>query len=352
MGLVIVISVLAPDLAAEAPGQTAAARQSASPATGISGRVINASGQPVPGTVVTLLRRESPFGALQLVPVNLRAKVTTGPKGEFVFQHIPAGPYFLVALPQNSAATPNNRPNRSGYAITYYPNAATAAGAKSVTVIVGPTVTANITLAPAYLFGISGSVIASDGRPPKGAVLGILHGNGLSGVDAKGVPVRVDGTFQTAGLPPGTYFLQMREGVWPPPADVIPKLSGAKVTISDRDIEGIRVAPIDMVHVTGRVVVDRSIRSLLTPASVEISATPADFESMPGPQRPGILKNDFTFEFRTWPGQGNIRVALRVPGWAATAIRLKGVDVKETGVNFQGKEMSGLEIELVKGLKR
>jgi hypothetical protein len=195
-------------------------------------------------------------------------------------------------------------------------------------------------------------VTASDGRPPHGDVLGILHGNGLAGLDPKGIPIRQDGAFQAGGLAPGTYFLQMREGVWPPPATAIPKLSGAKVMITDRDLDGLRVLPIEMVHVTGRVVVDRSVRSLLNPATVEISATPADFESNAGPQRPGIVKSDLTFEFRTWPGQGLVHVSIRAAGWAATAIRLKGVDVKDTGINFQGKEMPGLEIELIKGMKR
>jgi hypothetical protein len=123
-------------------------------------------------------------------------------------------------------------------------------------------VIADIRIAPAHLAHVSGIVFGANGRPVQGGMLGVAHGDNLFGVDSSAVSIRPDGTFVVMGLPPGTYFLQFREGVWPPPKTVLPKVSGAKVIIADADVTHVRVAPIEMVTVTGRLLLDASQRTL------------------------------------------------------------------------------------------
>jgi len=272
----------------------------------------------------------------------------TNTQGQFRLDNLAPDNYCVVALPRNAPAAGENRPNRAGYAITYYPNVTRAAAAKSVIVTRTAGAVANITLAPARLSIVAGSVTDSFGRPAKGAGLRISHGDGLFGLDGTGIAAAQDGTFMVGGLPPGTYFIHMREGVWPPPRDVIPKVSVATVTVADRDVLDVRVRPLPMVRATGRVVVDPADRSFLRPSAVTVGASPLDSQGNPGPARPGILRDDLTFEFRTWPAPGYIR-AFPQTEWIVKRVRLNGADVTRTGIDFRaGHDVTGLEVELTK----
>jgi hypothetical protein len=128
-------------------------------------------------------------------------------------------------------------------------------------------------------------------------------------------------------------------------------VSGARVTIADVDLTDVRVIPIEMVRVTGRVTVDSAARAGLPFSTIEVGATPVNFEGNPGPQRAGIVRPDLSFEFRTWPGPGYVRVLMLSPGWTVKAIRLNAADVTDKEVDLR-HDISGLEIVLVKRPQR
>lgn len=154
----------------------------------IVGRVIDTSDQPVSGALVTLLRRQASRGVTRLAPVNVRLGSITNAKGEFRFERLALGPYYVVALPRNRPVTADHEANRFGYAITYYPGADRASNAKPVTVSASAPATADIALAWAHLAEVSGTVIGSDGQPAHGGRLAMTHGDGLFGIDSKAVP--------------------------------------------------------------------------------------------------------------------------------------------------------------------
>jgi hypothetical protein len=316
----------------------------------IVGRVTDTTGQGVGGVYVTVLRDdEARRGAPRLQPVSVRLYSITNDRGEFLLENLAPDNYCVVALPHNKSVDAQNRPNRAGYAITYYRNATSAAEAKSVMVTRTAGATANITLAPARLSVVSGSVTAAMGRPASGARLSIAHGDGLFGLDSMTTTLRPDGTFTLTGLPPGTYFLHMREGVWPPPADAIPKVSVATVKVVDRDLTGVRVEPLPMVRATGRIIVDPAVRSSLRRSTIRVSGSPIDWQGNPGPQRWGIVRDDLTFEFRTWPARGYVRVFPETE-WTVARVRVDGVDVTKSGIDFRaGRDVTGLEVELIHG---
>lgn len=347
----ILASALGPTTTAPDQGRTSGPAGGANNGV-IAGRVIDTSGQPVSGVLVTLLQERASRGVTRLHPIDVRLGSITNANGEFRLERVAPGPYYVVALPRNGPVTADNQPARFGYAITYHPGADRASDAKPVTVSTNAPAAADITLASAHLAEVSGTAIGSDGRPAHGGMMSIAHGDGLFGIDSKAVPIRPDGTFLVRGLPPGTYFLQLREGVWPPPRDVMPKVSVAKVTVYDGDVTRVRVMPIEMVKVTGRVIVDPAQRSL-RPSEIRISASPTDSNGNPGPQRGGTVRADFTFEFRTWPGPGYVRLWVGTQEWTAKAVRLNGVDVGEKDIDFRaGREISGLEVELGKPRER
>jgi hypothetical protein len=344
----LVLVAMMTTLTASQRGTASAARNGV-----IVGRVVDASGQPVPDVLVIPLW-EIPWSRHGKIihPFDVRGGSTTNANGEFRIAHLFAGSYYLAALPQN---VPRGRPlpinsdeHRFGYAITYYPGATRLTGAKPLVVTESTPATGNISLAPAHLAHISGIAIKSDGQPVSGGRLNVTHGDHLFGVDSIAVPIRPDGSFVIMGLPPGTYHLHLREGQWPPPHDVIPKVSVARVTVTDGDVTRVRVVPIGMVKATGRLILDSSQRSMLS-SGITVSGSPTDSDGNPGPQRAGTVRDDLTFEFRTWPGPGYIRVFVGRQEWTTRAVRLNGVDIGNRDIDFQaGKEISGLEVELGK----
>ena len=322
----------------------------------ITGRVLDGSNHPVPDVLVVPLW-ETPSHKGKIVhPIGVRRGSITNSDGEYRIDQLPPGSIYLAALPRNvprgQRIAADGDAYRFGLGITYYPSATRVADAKRIEVGGKPVAAGNIIMASAHLAKITGTAIGSNGQPARGGQLGVAHGDHLFGVDSIAVPIRPDGSFVVIGVPPGTYHLQLREGQWPPPRDVIPKVSGAKVTVSDGDVTRVRVMPIEMVKATGRLILDSSQRSLLS-SGIRVNGVPVDFDGNPGPTRGGTVRDDLTFEFRAWPGPGYIRVSVGRQEWTTRAVRLNGVDIGERDIDFHaGREISGLEVELGKPLPR
>ena len=334
------------------PGQRGAGGERELPGGGpkaIVGHVFDPSGKPVPGTFVTALSQEPRAGrAFSLVSARLQS--ITNERGEFRLEDgLYFGEFYVVALPHNEPYGADRRLNRAGYANTFFPNVVRVADAKRVRVSPSGPARADITLAPARLWAISGTVIGSSGQPIPGGRLAMPRGDGFFGLAARTFAFRTDSTFVAPGLQPGTYHLRFHESPWPPARGTTPVVSGATVVVADADVTDVRVMPIRMVQATGRLIVDGPARSALQPSAIQIGASPVDFDGNPGPSRPGLVKDDLTFAFKTWPSVGQIRVQLPSREWAVKAIRLNSVDVTDKPIDFvAGKEVSGLEIELVK----
>lgn len=324
-------------------------RGTPAPGVAISGRVLAPDGGPAPNTFVTALRR-SPAPVQSFRPVSVRLRAMTNEQGEYRLEGLSAGEYFLIALPHNAYADTNGTPTRTGFGNTFYPGVASFTDAKVVTVGPGNPRIADIKLLSAPIRTITGAVIGSNGQPVAGGTLALAHGDGLFGLDGRAVFIRPDGTFRAPGLQPGTYFLQFHESQWPPPRGVIPRVSQAKVTITDVDVTGVRVVPLTMVRASGRLILDAADRAALDVGRVSIGATPDPFDGNPGPQRPGSPNKDLTFEFQTWPMPGRIRVIIEEPGWVVKAIKHNGVDITSKSIDFvQGQQITGLEVVVAKG---
>ena len=102
----ILVCVVVP--ATMATGQARTSGPARSPKNGIIvGRVLNASGQPVSGVLVTLLQRRELHGITQVHLVSLRLGSITNANGEFRLDQLAAGSYYVVAIPR---AIPRNQP--------------------------------------------------------------------------------------------------------------------------------------------------------------------------------------------------------------------------------------------------
>jgi hypothetical protein len=315
--------------------------------TGIAGRVVDASGAPVTAAFVTALYPDADR-VHGFEPVNAQLRAVTGADGRYVLDTLRPGEYYVIAVPQNAPFDSASRPNRVGHANTFHPNALRVAEAARVRVAMG-LANADITLAPAKLAAISGVVIDSSGRPAAGGRVSLGRGDGLFGLFSGAFVARSDGRFGLAGLQPGTYYLHYREGPWPVPRDVIPKVSGATVVVKETDVTSVQVVPIPMVRGSGRLVVDAAARPSLNPATIAVVGVPVDFNGNPGPTRLGTVKEDLRFEFLAWPAVGRLRVSGLPPAWTVGTIRVNGADVTSKTIEFiGGKDLTGIEIQLIK----
>jgi hypothetical protein len=315
----------------------------------IAGRVVDKAGSPVPGVYVTLLQDGVHWNGLPRVGiVRAGLGVRTDANGAYRLENLPLGPYYVVAIPENPPLGRDGRLNRAGHGITYYPSTSTRADARQVTVTVVEPAVADITMLPATLASISGTVIGQDGKPVGGGRLTLAHGDGMFGVHGRGLTTRSDGVFVLAALPPGTYILQFREGPERPPRGSVSLVSGAKVALNGHDVSGVRVAPIHTVRATGRIVIDPEAKRLLAPATISVSAFPV-IDGMPGSNGIPTMNDDLSFAFNAWPGPNFVRVIIDAPGWVVKAIRYEGRDVMKTPIDFkEGQAVDGIEVEVAR----
>lgn len=312
----------------------------------VRGTVRDAGGNPVPMVLVTAVQRderaafnrgpdaaERPYRGVQ---ANLGAMTDSSGRYELSLPY--AGEFYLVALPRHATRAAQ----RSGYGNTFHPNAARFADAVPLQVRPGPGLAADITLVPARLAVVSGTVFDSTGEPAKGGRLLVALGDGLFGVGGQALSLRADGRFAIPNVQPGTYFLQFRESAWPPPRGTVPVLSNAKVVVNGVDVD-VRVLPIKPVRATGRLIIEGGTDPL--PEGVRVSAYPVPIDGNPGPSFPGTMTSDRTFEFRAWPLPSRIRVFVEDREFQVKTVRLNGRELPHGIVDFERLgEITGLEV--------
>ena len=176
----------------------------------ISGRVIDASGDPVEYADVRLLRASPGDGR----PV-MRGGSNTNDLGEFRFPRTEPGAYIVMVRPRrtggddralNAPATPQPIP-------TYYPGAAALDQAQPIKVARGQSISdVDVVLAEGIPAIVSGVVVGEDGEPvgPAGYIMARSAMRDVQmPVEVAGTGLRPDGTFRLS-LAPGDYVLEAR----------------------------------------------------------------------------------------------------------------------------------------------
>jgi len=175
----------------------------------MTGRIVDARGEPVAGIMVSALRQsvDQATGGIGAFTAQM---TQTNDLGEFRLAGLQAGRYAVIAAPGPPAA-PFGQPTgaKSGEVLapTFYPGTTDKDAAEILTVAAAQTVTDlqfSIVAIPAYQ--VSGVVVDDAGAPLSGAMVMLL----LESRDGGGVaPLmgRSDetGTFRIGGVVPGTY---------------------------------------------------------------------------------------------------------------------------------------------------
>jgi protocatechuate 3,4-dioxygenase beta subunit len=184
----------------------------------VAGRILDPTGSPIAGAEVRVMRRSKRPGVephlLSIPGVGQR----TDDRGEFRFDGVAAGTYYVTAESRPLAMVGAERIAAASVdgaattlAPTFYPGTRDEEAAQVITVTAGETV-ANISFAmqsvPAFL--VSGIVVDDSGNPVSGAVVmlggdtvhsGMLYGTVVEARTAE------NGRFVFANVAPGSYQL-------------------------------------------------------------------------------------------------------------------------------------------------
>src|SRR5262249_53876765 len=124
----------------------------------------------------------------------------------------------------------------------------------------------------------------------------------------------------------------------------------ATVSVAGEDIDNVQIVAVKPSTARARVIVDPAAAQQL-PANLTFMVSPAVPSGIPAPPPPPArVGDDSMLELKSPPGVMRIVLGGFGPppmGWTVRAVRVGGVDVTDTGVEFKpNEELTGLEIEL------
>jgi hypothetical protein len=164
-------------------------------------------------------------------------------------------------------------------------------------------------------------------------------------------PIRPDGSFVINGLTPGDYTLQLLPQNGPNgsfgAADA--EYASADITVDGNDVTGIRLVATKPSTISGRIVIGSGDASALRVSTLRIGAFPQPtLGPVLGPNAaPVAVKDDWTFEARGRAGLLRMNLTGLQPPWNIKAIRQRGADVTDTGVEVKpGEDVGGVEVEI------
>ncbi len=206
------------------------------PTGAITGRVLNAEGEPMENIRVAVDR-----GSL--------SEGITDDNGKFRIGGLRPGRYRVRAVPQNPPVPPEIRTdgtNEVHYSPTYYPAALLSNSAVRVEARAGSdTSGVDIRLLRTPIVRVSGTV---PGLPAgaQNAYIEMVRQHG----SMNGGPVKADGTFEIWKLAPGTYTI---DAVWDRPDGTRMQSSPAEIEVTDSSIDHITLNMIPPMDLSGHV---------------------------------------------------------------------------------------------------
>jgi hypothetical protein len=216
----------------------------------IMGRVTDIEGEPIPGAVVYAITEQWQRGFRIYKQVSW---ANANDHGDYRLKSV-AGRYYLSAHSQYSGAPslfaedPGKPEMRTGFAV--YPNATSIGAGAPINLQPGQQLIGISFKLPAVsTYHIRGAVVPYV-PGPQASILNIMPRDGNRSPNmpaAGGHGVEKDGTFDLAGVRPGSYWLEMIPVRGSP-------VSQVSVDVTDRDVNGIRIAGIPPFEIKAKIV--------------------------------------------------------------------------------------------------
>jgi hypothetical protein len=339
-------------------GQDARADMLLPRASAVEGGLMDEFGDPAPGVIVQLARKQYAAGRQRLMPMGGRYQPQpSDDRGHYRVIGLEPGEYYVTALP--GAFT--DQTSTGGFAPTFYPGTNDSGAATPVSVSIGAdNLGVSFTLASARTLSVSGTMVGLDGVPVSGGTLWLMTPDRLKRADfnlARGSVSR-DGQFVLRNVPQGSYTMQGFGA--PPPGYRGPGNLNAmpfgwlSVTVADSDVDGLVLKVTDGTTLRGKISMEESNGPPLTAQQVRVSPIPVEFDSAPvgGGPLPSETHDDWTFQVIHLHGRERIFVSVASPGWMLKKITHDSIDITDEPVDFREKDVEDVEIVLTSKVTR
>jgi Carboxypeptidase regulatory-like domain len=300
----------------------------------VSGRVVDADGDPVANASVELLAIKGERAG---------GSATTNDRGEYRAYGIPPGKYRLVAAANSRLAGELSLKltgaEEHSYSWTYYPGTSDARRATTIEVGAGAELQGlDLALVHSRVVRVGGRVTGPANAPgPFSVILIPITSESLG--QSRAASVRsAGGTFELTGVEPGAYVLSAIGPLKPEPYS-----ASRTIEVGDSDIEGIELALAPPQRISGRVILPEGRR---IPAGYVVSLSQRDNRIFP---QTVTVESDGTFHSELLPA-GDYIVRAGTTGRAddlyLSAIRIGDEDVLAKGLHLGGAAPAQLEIVL------
>jgi protocatechuate 3,4-dioxygenase beta subunit len=306
----------------------------------ITGRIVDAFGDPVAGIQVQAL-----WSVYD--PAGVRALSTIGGDvtddlGRFRVYGLMAGDFTVVAFRRGAeAAAAATTLGASGFRgaplpggalespPTYYPGTVDIARAQTVSLRAGQEASANFALQDGRLTRISGRAVDSTGAAVAGSLLMLRSSN----FTVSSHYTSPDGSFQISGVVPGNYTIDI-------PTNSRSGEHGTVAVNAADDVEGVSIvtSPAGMLIGTIEYEGDYSSRS----SSVRLLRIENGGPAMVGSMPTLTTLQDRRFEARNVAGR--FIFVSGDPNWTVKSVTLGASDIRDAGIDPNGKSVSGIRV--------
>jgi hypothetical protein len=313
------------------------------PQSVVAGKVVDEDGDPVERAMVSLVSARGAMARRGQLQAG-----TTNDLGEFRLAGVPPGRYYLLVRREGTFVTPGST-QEYGYPPTYYPSTREESSAAPVVLAAGRDAAGLVVpLRRTTMQRIRGRVEGmkeNAGRAGYQVVVAARGGAGIvgfrGGFGGGNGRIQPDGTFETAGLPPGSYTLQVVQFAQGPPVTV----GRANVELGDTPLDNVVLYAGTPLEISGQIRTD-------APGEWNVAGTRISLDRQgPTPGAPPVtVKPDGSFVMRR-VGRDQVPVVVTPPpGTYVKSITVGGQEVSLTGLDLTASDAVA-PMEIVLGTK-
>jgi hypothetical protein len=291
----------------------------------ITGRVLDACGDPVIRATVTPFSRRFSEPGQPLVPMG--SPVQTDDRGRYRLFNLPPASYTVHAVPR-----PWRRGTPQGDPRELLPGVAGGrqfTDAEFVDVAAGEEATLDVRLDEGVLGSVAGGVSTATGEAVPGVTISLRPADPNIRYHVAGGRSASTGAFELSGVPPGRYLVVAEA---PPSAitrdSVRPRAAWTVVSVAGHRVDGVSLVLSSGGTVRGRVDLDGADPAALRERQWSLAARPATSGWLPAGHVEATLDQEaLTFELEELQGPHRIVVTGLPGGWWVKAITIDGRDV-------------------------